>query len=135
MLKPLIGFDQEIALWVGKRTEIVDFGPCRSIGIIDGETIIAGVVYSNMRRENIEATIAADHPRWCRREILRTLFAYPFIQLGCRRMTCIIEVRNERSTKLCTGLGFKIEGHCREVFGPADGIVLGMLARECKWIR
>lgn len=130
----LYGYAREIALWVGKRTGVDDFGPCSAIGIVRDEKLIAGVVYSNFRNGNIEATIAADHPRWATRDNLRALFRFPFWQLGCRRITCIIEAGNERSLKLCQGLGFQIEGRCREVFGERDGIILGLLKKDCRWL-
>lgn len=126
--------DQEIARWVGERTRAT-YGQSRAIGIADGDELIAGVVYSNFREGNIEMSIAADHPRWCRRGIIRALFHYPLVQLECRRITCIIPADNQKSLRLCRGLGFKIEGLCREVFGPVDGIICGLLKRECKWLK
>lgn len=131
----LFDHDREIALWVGKRAAVDDFGSCRAIGIVARETIIAGVVYSNYRSGNIEATIAADSPRWARRGTLRALFHYPFVQLGCRRVTCIIAEHNGRSLRLCQGLGFTIEGRHRSLFADGSaGISLGMLREECRWL-
>jgi len=130
----LLGFDAQIARWVGERSKVYDFGPCRAIGVVREGNIVAGVVYSNFRSGNIEATLAADDPRWCSRGVLRGLFRYPFVQLGCRRITCIVAADNPRSLKLCLGLGFALEGRCRQVFGSVDGLICGMLADECKWI-
>ena len=131
----LYGFDQQIAKWVAERTKVVNFGPARAIGVVRDGQIVAGAVYSNFREGNIEASFAADDRRWASRAILRGLFVYPFLQLKCRRLTCIVAADNEKSLKLCTGVGFQIEGRCRRVFGPVDGIILGMLPEECKWIK
>ena len=134
LISALYGFDQQISRWVAERTKVVNFGPARAIGIVKDGQIVAGVVYSNFREGNIEATLAVDDKRWASRAVLKALFAYPFCQLGCRRLTCIIPADNTASVNLCTKLGFTIEGRCRQVFGPVDGIICGLLATECKWI-
>ena len=130
----LYNFDQQIALWVGQRTGVQDYGLSRSIGVVHNGKIVAGVVYSNFRNGNIEASIAADDKRWCSRTVLRALFFYPFVDLKCRRITCIIPADNEKSLVLCTKLGFEIEGRCREVFGQTDGVICGLLRNHCRWI-
>ena len=132
----IFGQDDFIKGWVAKRTNVSSFGPAATIGIADGNRLIAGVVYSNFREGNIEASIAADHPGWCRRGVLRALMSYPFDQLQCRRITCLIPSTHVKSLRLCRGLGFKIEGLCREGFGPGvDAIVMGLLRRECRWLK
>ncbi len=131
----VFGEDEAVMAWVAKRTHVSSFGSARTIGIAYGNRFIAGVVYSNYREGNIEVSIAADQPGWCRRGILRALFAYPFLEANCRRITCIIPAGNAKSLRLCRGLGFKVEGLCREAFGSVDGILLGLLKRECKWLK
>ena len=131
----LYGFDQQISRWVAERTKVVNFGPAREIGVVRDGQIVAGVVYSNFREGNIEATLAITDKRWASRAVLKGLFMYPFKQLGCRRITCVIPADNTASVKLCTKLGFRIEGRCRQVFGPVDGIICGMIAADCKWIQ
>lgn len=129
----IFGRDEELALWVGLRCGAT-FSLYKSIGVeLDG-SVSAAVVYSNYRDGNIEATIAADDPRWCRKGVLASLFYYPFVQLGCRRITCLIRHDNERSIRLCEGLGFVREGRCRKIFGEEDGLVYGLIREECRWI-
>lgn len=130
----LCGHDAAVARWVGDKVGIEDFGACRAIGIIEGNEIIAGIVYNQFRNANIEMTIASTSPRWCRRETLKFLFAYPFIQLGCRRVTAATEATNQPVRAFLVRLGFRHEGNLRQWFGPADAAVYGMLRSECRWL-
>lgn len=131
------GRDELVAAWVKRRTPWVDtFGLCKAIGVYHNGRALAGVVYLNYRETNIEVTIAADDPRWCRKGVLAGLFSYPFIELGVRRMTAIIPASNERSIKLCRGLGFSEEGRHPELFPDGSaGISLGMVRKDCRWLR
>jgi RimJ/RimL family protein N-acetyltransferase len=134
-LRLVYGADHAIAAWVRARCPWVDgFGGAHAIGIACGPDLVAGVVFANYRGSGIEVSIAADHPRWARKGVLRALFAYPFIQLGCRRITALIPAKNEQSLRLCQGLGFSVEGRHPALFPDDDGVSLGLLREHCKWL-
>lgn len=73
---------------------------------------------------------------WLSREALRVFFAYPFIELGCRRVTAIAAKKNKRSRKFLARVGFIQEGVCRKAApgGKDNAIIYGMLREECRWI-
>lgn len=131
----LLNHSRAIAEWVRAEMGLEGFGPCQAIGVLDGTELICGVVYSNYSGPNVMMTIHATSPRWARRGIIGAFFRYPFKQLGCSRVTAIVDEANERSLKLCLGVGFQPEGRMRKCFPPRDGIVLGMTADECRWIK
>jgi len=134
-LRLVYGADAAIERWVAQRLPWVDgFGGASAIGVARGGEVVAGVVYANFRRSSIEVSIAADDPRWARKGVLRALFAYPFVQLGCRRITCLIPAKNEQSLRLCQGLGFSVEGRHPALFPDDDGISLGLLHKDCRWL-
>jgi RimJ/RimL family protein N-acetyltransferase len=130
------GRDAEICEWVRSHVSWVDgFGAATAIGIERDGKIIAGVLYSDFCKTNIEMLIAAESPHWCHRRILRALFEYPFLQLGCARVTVLVPVGNEAALRLCRGLGFETEGYHPALF--PDGVAgrsLGMLRERCRWI-
>ena len=129
------GFDNQVAEWV--RIELgmdVGFKDFSAIGITDGERIIAGVVYSNYRHPNIEMSIASISPRWATRRILKALFSYPFEQLGCNRVTGIVDKDAVSTRRFDERLGFVHEGTMREGNPAGDAEIYGMLKRECKWL-
>jgi len=115
--------------------------PFVALGVYDTveRKALCGVVYNWYRPmqngADMRVVIAADDPRWCQRRILRELFRYPFEEAGCERLTAVIKDGNQRSLKLCLGLGFKREGILRRGWnGRTNAIVLGMLKSECKWL-
>lgn len=133
----LLGNDVVVSRWVAKRLGFEAWvGSHVGIGVLNktGNVLIAGVVFHGYDGNNIFETFAADTPSWCRRGILKALFDYPFEQLGCRRITSVIDIENERSIRVTEGLGFKREGILRE--GGQDGrdaILLSLLKSERKF--
>ena len=137
MLQPVFG--PEVAAWVAARIAQVGaaerFGPHAAIGVSRGGALIAGAVFNNWRGHDIEVSFASADPRWARRGMVRTLFAYPFAQLGCARLSSLTAHGNARARKLLTGLGFTHEGVLRRGFdGAEDALIFGMLREECRWL-
>lgn len=62
------------------------FGPCTTMGVVNNEILIAGIVYHNYCPETgvIEITGAADTKRWLTRPVLVAMFKYPFEEAGCQ---------------------------------------------------
>lgn len=106
----------------------------KAIGLeVDGD-LRAGVVYTNYSPGNVFASIALDTPltRW----FLYAIFYSPFIAWKVRHITCTIEESNVKSIKLCSHLGFTQRGRLPEAaVNGEDVIIMGMLARECRFIR
>jgi RimJ/RimL family protein N-acetyltransferase len=135
----LFGADDMVAAFVKARIPHMqnsDFGQFTALGVVRDGTLLGGVVYNNYNHHDIHASYAFDSPKWCTRSVLRTLFAYPFKQLGCVRMTAIIGRKNKHARKMIDRLGFKLEGTCRKAAdGHTDAMIYGLLARECKWFQ
>ena len=111
-----------------------DFGNCTGVGIVQDNTLLAGVVYYAYRHPNIEMSIASVSPKWCTRSVLRHLFNYPFNQLGCERITVFVDADNQAVQKFDERLGFVREGVLRKAHPRGDAIIYGMLKSECRWI-
>jgi len=84
------------------------------IGIEREQKLLAVVAWDNWRGRDIEVTFASDNPRWATRQTIMTLLAYPFIQLGCQRVTSFVYKSNKRARRLNEGLGFVQEGKHRD---------------------
>lgn len=125
--------DPRIAQWVASRIPVLDgFGASVSIGVWNGDDILAGVVFHDYSPtyRNIQVSIAAETPKWATRNTISRIMAYPFSQLKVNRVTSLIREGNSRSLKLCEGLGFKREGIVRKGFGDDNAIILGLLRTE-----
>ena len=102
----------------------------------DGE-LVAAVIFNFFSGADIAMHIAAvPGRRWMTRELLRAAFRYPFVQLGCRRVTGYVPASNTDALRFDRHLGFVQEGVMREALESGeDVIVLGMLRSECRWLQ
>lgn len=100
-----------LKLWITERVKDYRSGPyTMCVGVERSEKLVAVVAWDNYRGRDIEVTFAADSPRWATRQTVATLLSYPFLQLGCQRITSFVYKSNKRARKLNLGLGFKQEG-------------------------
>lgn len=133
-------WDEPIADFVSDRIPNLPKGerikrPYVSLGIEKDGEILAGCVYRNYYKHDIEMLFAAKDPSWASKEALRMFFAYPFLQLGVVRVTAIAAKANKKARKFIERSGFKLEGRIRRgMDGVDDAFVYGMLYRECKWL-
>ncbi|RZI78852.1 MAG: N-acetyltransferase [Rubrivivax sp.] len=98
--------------------------------------IRAVIAYANPGRYGIEMAVASDgNGTWMTRAYLRAMFAYPFQQLGLRRAETRTKSSNLHALQFIEKLGFRPEGVRRQAFGEDDAVLMGMLRRECRWIK
>lgn len=140
----LLDHNQEVAAWVAARIPHMagqDFGPCSAMGIVSADgRAIGGAVYNNYRAQfrSIDISFAVATPRCLTKSLIRGIMAYPFVQLGCQRITAVTPKRNRRCRKFLETFGFKREGVARRGFGNDDAVIYGLLKREwegSKWMR
>lgn len=82
-----------------------------------------------------ELSVASDGSRnWLSRGLLKASFGYFFEQLGLPRIDSRVHSKNTAAIRMNQDLGFKHEGVRRLSFGDDDGILMGMLREECRWI-
>lgn len=129
-----------VADWVAKKLKnfenAADFGHFTAIGIQQDRKLIAGAVYSNYRDFDVEFTIASTSIKWCQKGILSALLHYPFVQLGCVRMTSTIAADDIRTLRLAKGIGFEIEGLLKKGYdGKKDAIIIGIMKEQAmRWV-
>lgn len=132
--------NQVMCEWIAKRIKGFtpeSFQPCSTLGIMRQGKIIAALAFNNFQPmpRDIHLTIAAESPAWASRKVLRQIFNYIFIQMGCLRTTVMIAKNNKRARKLAEGVGYKYEGNLRKGFdGINDAMIYGMLHNECRWL-
>ena len=114
------------------------FGECN--GLIVGETeVIAAVIYHEYHVYNngstIQASIASLDPHWCTKPILRTMFEYPFLDIGVSCLRVVCRRSNKHSRRFVRRLGFMEEGVARREWdGEEDVVSYSMFPEECAWI-
>ena len=106
---------------------------CEAIGLEDDGELLAVVVYNLYSSADIAMHIAAvPGRRWMTREFLRVAFRYPFVQLGCRRVSGYVPASNADAQRFDEHLGFRREGLMRHALPDDDIIVYGMLREEAR---
>ena len=101
----------------------------------DGE-LVAGVIYEGFNGHNVWMHVAgAPGKRWMTKLYLQTCFHYPFVTLGCSRISGYVEARNEVALAFDEHLGFKREAVLKGAASDGGDVVLLVMRREdCKYV-
>jgi len=131
----LITGDPRIAAWAGKQLGVRDWGPCESIGVVARGKLVAGAVFHQYRYPNIEISFVTVDRRWATPQTVRGILRYPFLQLGCKRLTAITEATNQPTRAFLCRLGFRLEGMHPDLFESGDAVSYGLLRKDAeKWL-
>ncbi len=92
-------------IW-GEPGRIPDFA---SLGVFDGDQLIAGVLYHNWYPETgvIELTSASISKRWLARPVLNAMFSLPFDRWNCQLCALRVSERNTGMISIAERFGFK----------------------------
>lgn len=139
-MRLLIGEDAAVLAYLRARLPDFTWVPphVTALGSVRGGRIIGGAAYYNFRpgaRGHGLEMACAGEPGWLTRATLYGYFYYPFVRLGCVRVTAITGKRNARMRSILVRLGFALEGV--HPFGMADGATAmsyGLLKGKCRWI-
>lgn len=140
MIELAFGHDEEVAEWARQRMPgAARFKESKTLALVEDRRLIAAAIFHNFfeheHGNDVEISFASTTPRWCNRRVLRAIFAIPFLQYGCVRITTITSRANSAALSLDKRLGFKLEGLVRRGWdGRTDAVVLGMLREECRWL-
>lgn len=137
MKTTIYGQDARVVDFVTSHVDDLEFsGGVNTLGVEQDGELIAGVVFESYTGSSISLHVAALEGRnWLSKEFLFRVFAYPFLQLECNRVTGLVRADNEKAQKFDEHLGFVKEGVMRR--GATDGtdyIIYGMLKEECRWL-
>lgn len=106
----------------------------KSLAALENGEIVGAVVYDAFTPYDCCIHVRLEHPGCKAPEILRAVFAYPFEQLGLKRITGLVGASNDKGRKLCVWLGFWCEGRKKHGFGDEDEMIFGMTRERCPWL-
>ena len=129
------GANEILRPWLAARLPLpADLSKASCIGVARDRRLVAAVAFTSHNGGNCEISMAADSPRWATPATIYSILAYPFFQLGCRRVTCLTQRGNKRTRRFLEGIGFKLEGCIREWWADGekvhDALVYGLLRSE-----
>ena len=132
----IYGHEPRLLPWACERIGIGQFArDAFTIGLERGGKLVAVVVFDRFTDCDCHMHVASDGSRhWLNKELLLAAFAYPFTQLGFRRVTSLIPASNSAALKFNQHLGFSKEGYHRHAMPDGDIIALGLLRADCKFI-
>lgn len=106
------------------------------IGIEHNGEIVGGVVYDGYNGKNINIHVASDgSKRWINREFLWFVFYYPFVQLGCSRVTGFVPSYNKAAIQFDEKVGFELETTLKDAHPLGDILIYKMTPDKCRWLR
>lgn len=106
------------------------------IGLVRDGEMLAGVLYEGFTGHNIWMHVAAKPQRkWLNPAFIKTCFEYPFVQLGCKRVSGWVEASNTAARKLDEHLGFKPEAALKGAARDGGDVILYVMWREdCRYV-
>ena len=135
-MRLVYGENERCLSWASERIGGLQFRPdARTIGHERNGKLAAVCVFDGFSAADANIHVASDGSRrWLTRGFLAAVFAFPFIQVGLRRVTGLVPARNLVARQFNRRLGFDFEGLCRHALPDDDIVVLGMLRSRCKFI-
>lgn len=129
------GQDERLIPWLQARLAITLRPDATAIGLERAGELKAVVAFDGFSPCDCNLHVASDGSgHWLTRRFLVAVFAYPFIQLGLRRVTALVAARNTRALRFDLHLGFDYEGCCRDALPDDDLLVLGMTRAQCRFL-
>lgn len=137
MANLIYGHEDRLLPWACARIGIPGFRrDAFSLGLEKDGELVAVVVFDCFSETDCNMHIASDGTgRWMNKALLLAAFAYPFGQLGLRRVTGMVPANNEAALHFDENLGFVREGYHRNALPDGDLISLGMLRENCRFFR
>ncbi len=138
----IYGHDRELSLWAGQHLGYA--GPIRgaqdpvAIGVARGGAIVAAAVFHDYRWVSIEVTFVTTSPSWASRNNIKAILSYPFVQLGCKRLTAITPEDNRPARAFLERLGFVQEGVHPDSYADNDAAAIsyGLRRHDAeRWLR
>lgn len=132
----IYGEEDRLLPWAAERIGLPSFRrDAYSIGLERDGDLCAVVVFDTFSQCDVHMHIASDGSgRWMNKELLIRSFAFPFVQLGLRRITGMVPSKNARAIAFDENLGFEREGLCRDALPDDDIVVMGLLRKNCRFI-
>lgn len=137
-MRVLLGHDDAVAEWAGKRLGLRFSRPYVAIGFLDADGTLSGAaVFNGWNGSNIDVTVYG--PRCMTRQTIAVVYGYVFRQLKANRLTARTARANKAMQRLLPRIGFKWEGIAPRYYGAGrkhDAIVYSLMPENAeKWMK
>lgn len=97
--------------------------------------LLGGVIFQQYTGSSIELHMAAMDSSWLSRDYIWAVFAYPFLQLKCRKVFARIKETNERTLAIARRIGFKLEAKLDDAYPDGALMLLSLRPEDCRWLQ
>lgn len=104
-----------------------------AIGKIKNGRPAVGVLYEEFTGTNVIMHIRGEEG-WADRRFLWFMFYYPFVQLGCKRITAPIVETNKQCIRLVEHMGLTLECRLEQATPDGDVLLYRMWKHECRFL-
>jgi RimJ/RimL family protein N-acetyltransferase len=116
--KTVFSEQEKMVKWIEAQAKLPSgtFSDAKCIGVEKDGNIVAVLAYHDFKSDingNIfqcEISGISIDKRWLNRHNLKEFYAYPFIQLGLKRVQMLVSVKNKGVNNLLPKLGFSKDG-------------------------
>lgn len=131
----IYGKEETLLPWAKERIGINFRDDARTIGLEKDGSPVAVVVFDTFSDCDCCMHIASDGTKaWMNKTLLLATFAFPFTQLGFRRVTALVPAKNAAALAFDENIGFVREGYHPHACPDDDLISLGLLRENCRFI-
>lgn len=107
----------------------------KALGLEKNGELVAGVLYESFNGVNVWMHVAVAPGARITRQYLHYCFYYPFVALGCKRLTGYVEASNEKARRFDEHLGFKPEAVLKGAARDGGDVILYVMHREdCRYV-
>jgi len=108
----------------------------KALGLERDGRLVAGVLYDGWNGVNMWMHSAIETGAYLGRTFPWYVFHYPFNEIGCRRLTGLVEASNAEALRFNSRLGFKIEARLAgAATDGGDTLIMVMTRENCRWLR
>lgn len=134
MATQIVGDFQRIFAFVNARVPVFLSEGMKALGLERDGELVAGVLYEGYTGANVWMHIAVDGGQLSR-EFLRYMFYYPFIELGCARISSFTPADNAAARRFNEHVGASVEATLPQA-GPGGGdlCVYVMWRETCRFL-
>lgn len=106
----------------------------RCVSRTRGGNLLGGVIYQDYRVRSVTVHVASWTADWLSRDLLWTIFTYPFDMLKVEQVLGIVASTNTRALDFDLRIGFKEVTRVPDVVPGGDLVVLSMRREDCRWL-
>lgn len=107
----------------------------KALGLRREGKLVAGVLYEGWNGVNLWMHSAIEPGAYLGRLFPWYVFHYPFNEIGCRRLTGLVEESNKEAMRFNTRLGFKVEARLAgAATDGGDTMIMVMTRENCRWL-